>query len=74
MSRSRRHTPIIGNTTAGSEKSDKQRANRRYRQTIKRLCRGIIDDMLFPVLREVSDVWNHAKDGKRYYMEDDGRK
>lgn len=59
MSRSRRHTPIFGNAIARSEKQDKRKANRRFR----RKTRAGAD--LWHV-REVSDVWLFAKDGKKW--------
>jgi hypothetical protein len=63
MSRSFRHTAIAGIAIAKSEKSDKQDANRRLRFFVHvALRRG---DDLMPELREVSDVWTWAKDGKR---------
>lgn len=58
MSRSRRKTPICGITTARSEKDDKRRANRKLR----RLTRTDPEKNL--VMRDVSDVWSFAKDGK----------
>jgi len=64
MARSFRKVGIVGNTTAGSEKGDKARANRRLR----RLTRIAVQNgaVVLPLLREVSDVWNFAKDGKTY--------
>jgi outer membrane cobalamin receptor len=59
VSRSRRHTPIFGHTTAESEKDDKRKANRRLRRKARA---GQLDVRL----REVSDVWTFEKDGKRY--------
>lgn len=51
MSRSRRRTPIIGITTADSEKQDKRRANRSWRAAIR---------------HAFSDPWTMAKDGKKW--------
>lgn len=63
MSRSRRKTPIVGITTAMSEKFDKGKANRKLRSRVHvALDRG---DEVLPELREVSDVWTFAKDGKQ---------
>ena len=64
MTRSYRHTPIAGNTIADSEKGDKRVANRRLRRrTVVALQR---EKEVLPLLREVSDVYNFAKDGKRW--------
>jgi len=64
MSRSRRRTPIIGNTCARSEKDDKRRANR----TLRTHLRGALVrmDEVLPVLRDVSTTWLFAKDGKHW--------
>lgn len=64
MSRSRKKTPILGMTTAGSEKSDKQEANRKFRRRIKQEVADSQD--VLSEKREVSDVWDFAKDGKQY--------
>ena len=58
MSRSKKKTPIAGITTARSEKDDKRLANRLLRRATR------LDPENAPALREVSDVWNMAKDGK----------
>lgn len=71
MSRSRRKTTIVGNTCADSEKSDKRDANRRLRRLTKRQ----VQDGLEPaILREVSDTWDMAKDGKSFFPNDNRRK
>ena len=59
MSRSRRKTPVFGFTTAVSEKQDKRWANRRLRRAVRQGRRDLR-------LREVSNVWGFAKDGKKY--------
>lgn len=64
MSRSRRKNPVTGFTTADSEKWDKRQANRRLRQTNKRiLAKG---GEVFARKREVSNVWLFGKDGKQW--------
>jgi hypothetical protein len=64
MSRSRRHTPIMGIAGGRNEKWWKRRANRRLR----RLARLIHDeDQVEPLLRETSDVWSSPKDGKHWF-------
>jgi hypothetical protein len=61
MSRSFKKTPVCGITGARSEKRDKRRANRTYR----RLCRARLRSTFeLPQMREVSNVWSFAKDGK----------
>ncbi len=62
MSRSRRHNPYVGRSTAETEKADKQRNNRRYRQIIKQKLRDYTENDL-PPYDEVVDR-DYAKDGK----------
>lgn len=64
MSRSRKHTPICGMSTAASDKLFKRSANRRLRRLVREaiLAEGSTD----LELRDVSDAWNSAKDGKQY--------
>ncbi len=64
MSRSRRKTKIYGITTADSEKEDKRKANRKLRRLSKEKLKGNAETL--PLLREVSNVWDFAKDGKKY--------
>lgn len=61
MSRSRKRTPVCGMTTAHSEKEDKRRANRKLRRRVARAPANA------PALREVSNVWTMAKDGKQRF-------
>jgi hypothetical protein len=65
MSRSRRKTPVIGITTAHSEKQDKRWHNRLLRRKAHQTIR--LGDELFPVKNEVSSTWDMAKDGKRRF-------
>ena len=70
MSRSYKHTPIIGNVGARSESDDKRMANRRLRRITRALLhRGEYHSL--PTLREVSDVYAFAKDGKQYLRTDE---
>lgn len=64
MSRSKRKIPIRGVTKALSEKRDKRLAHRRWRRSIKLSIKQ--EEEVFPLLREISDVWDFAKDGKVY--------
>jgi hypothetical protein len=68
MSRSRRQHPIIGISIAKSEKYDKQKSNRILRARV-RTALTKNEDPVLPVLREVSDVWSFAKDGKQYLVD-----
>jgi hypothetical protein len=61
--RSRRKTPVVGITTASTEKRGKQLAHRRLRARERQdLQRGGEEN---PRLREVSDPWTMDKDGKQ---------
>lgn len=68
MSRSYRKKPIMGNTTAKSEKADKRAANRKFRRKVKSQINVYIDvdTILISDLREVSNLCGFAKDGKNY--------
>ncbi|CAN5617202.1 hypothetical protein BH11CYA1_BH11CYA1_44160 [soil metagenome] len=70
MSRSFRHTPVIGNACAASDKPGKQIANRTLRMH-ERIClrKAMLscdgfENLVMPLLREVSNVWSFPKDGK----------
>jgi hypothetical protein len=67
MSRSRKKMPIVGITTAETEKKDKLEANRKLRKLNKAKIRK--GDFNFYQLREISNVWSFDKDGKRYLKE-----
>lgn len=64
MARSRRKTPISGITTARSEKSDKKLWHSRMRARLRTHIMSGGDADLTPLVREVSNVWSFAKDGK----------
>ena len=65
MSRSRRKTPICGNTTATSEKLSKLKANRKLRRLTKESLKKRKNSIA--CAREVSDKGDFEKDGKMYY-------
>ena len=65
MSRSRRKSPVIGMTTARSEKEDKQWHNRVLRCRVREAIHKGSD--LLPEKDEISTTWNMAKDGKRRF-------
>lgn len=76
MSRSRRHAPFIGWTTARSEKCDKAATHRRERRRVHAVLDRVrtepVDALSDPVdpplphTRELSNVWDYAKDGRQY--------
>lgn len=61
----------MGITTAKSEKKDKTHANRKLRRKVTQAIRERQEVM--PELHEVSDVWNMAKDGKRFVQDCDDK-
>jgi hypothetical protein len=69
MSRSKRKTPIAGNTGASSEKEDKQIWHRTFRRKIKSLLHLDDEDaeIMYPEVKEVSNPWLMDKDGKGLY-------
>ncbi len=67
MSRSRKKTPIGGITTARSERQDKRLANRKVRRHVRVALVAHSDRDVLPDLRQISNVWTMAKDGKRYF-------
>lgn len=69
MARSRRRTPIISVTTSASEKQDKRRANRSCRSALRCVLKrdGEPDATVLPTLRDVSDPWDMAKDGRTWF-------
>ncbi len=68
MSRSFRHTPVIGITCAESDKPGKVIANRTLRRHANQAIASCtdFDELVVPVLREVSSVWSFPKDGKQW--------
>lgn len=66
MSRSRKKTPIHGNTCAESEKNDKRIWHRQFRR-LARICLRQGCEIM-PHFREVSDTWCMAKDGRNYFL------
>jgi len=66
MSRSRRKHNIRGNTSAESEKEDKKLWHKAFRRKTKIITTGKknLDDIVFPSVKDISDTWTMAKDGK----------
>jgi hypothetical protein len=67
MSRSRRKTPIFGNTTATSEAEDKRLWHKRLRAKFRDRLKAGPDDPIPIDYREVSDPWCMSKDGRHYW-------
>ncbi len=66
MSRSFKKHDITGNG-GGSEKKDKRYANRRLRRAVKAILGTDPERDIFPVMREVSNIWDFSKDGKGWF-------
>lgn len=54
-------------TAARSEKHEKRLANRKARRHVRVAVATDSDRDVLPHLREISNVWTMAKDGKRYF-------
>ena len=67
MSRSKKRTSIWGINGACSEKQDKRLYNRRYRRVGKQFLHVNPECELMPHLREYSNPWAMAKDGKVWF-------
>lgn len=65
MSRSVRKTKVFGITTAETEKQDKRRWNRTFRKICRKLIR--LEKEAPNKIHSVTNVWDGAKDGKRYF-------
>ena len=64
MSRSRRHTPITGITTARSEAFDKKIWHRAFRAKNRSWSYVDSEGSPAPHVKESSDPWKMSKDGK----------
>ena len=67
MSRSRKKRSIGGMAAARSEKHDKRLANRKARRHVRVAMATDSNREVLPHLREISNVWAMAKDGKHYF-------
>lgn len=65
MSKSYRKIPIAGNTIADSEKKDKRIWNKKFRRLTREKLRN--DEEPPADIREVTEVWDGNKDGKRWF-------
>jgi hypothetical protein len=70
MSRSRRKRPSSGITTSDTEKQDKRIANRKLRRKVRVRLAIDAEPETLPHVREVSDPWAMAKDGKMRFDPD----
>ena len=64
MSRSRKRTPVSPNACASSKKGEKVCANRKFRRVTRERIRA--DSEAPGDIREVSNVWLFAKDGRHF--------
>jgi len=71
MSRSRKTTPIAGNTCASSEKREKRVANRRDRRVNREILSASNDDSLLKDRKATGDPWVMSKDGKQFFNPED---
>jgi hypothetical protein len=68
MSRSRRKTPIFGNTTAESDREWKAKAARKLRHKVKQHLNATLDGDGFAGKRwDAVNPWSFDKDGKHYW-------
>ena len=68
MSRSRRKTPIFGNTTAKSDAEWKKKAARKLRKRQNQHLETTLDSDGFAGKRwDVENPWSAPKDGKHYW-------
>ena len=71
MSRSRKKSPIFGNSNADSEAQDKRIWHSRMRHRERQALHSAVDfDAHLTTARDdVSSTWNMAKDGKHFWDE-----
>lgn len=69
VSRSKRKTPVCGNTTSVSEKEDKQIWHRRWRRNERQNIKCLSDFETYQPLshKVASNVWDFDKDGKHWF-------
>ena len=72
MAHSFKHTPVFGynaGRSGASEKSDKRLNNRRFRARNKTAIRTHGELANFFTMREISNPWSMAKDGKFFWKD-----
>lgn len=52
-----------------SNKKDKRMANRKFRRHIKCLTKLDEGDIVYPIMRELSNTYDFASDGLKHYIE-----
>ena len=67
MGKSFKKNCYIGNCCCYSEKKDKRIANKAFRRRIKTVLKVDPYTETFPVVRELSNVWDFGKDGKNWF-------
>lgn len=67
MTRSRKKTPLQGNTTATTEKEDKKINHRRIRRAVTQAIGIAPEAELLPHEKELSNPWLMDKDGKHRF-------
>ncbi|MFT4247648.1 MAG: hypothetical protein QM581_06360 [Pseudomonas sp.] len=67
MSRSRRKTPVMGITTAHSDKPFKVAEHQRERSAVRRALAVTSDDASVPPARAFGSSWKSPKDGKAWF-------
>jgi len=67
MSRSRKKTLIGGVAVGRSERHEKRLANRKAQCHVRVALATDSNRNVLPHLREISNVWTMAKDGKHYF-------
>jgi hypothetical protein len=68
MSRSRRHTPIRGNSTRESEKWEKRQIHKRWRSALREaLAAGDHDGASYNRNLDMDCGWYWGKDGKQWF-------
>ncbi|HCF24323.1 MULTISPECIES: hypothetical protein [unclassified Novosphingobium] len=74
MSRSRRKTPIFGNTTAETDHPWKKQVARRLRHRVKQVLEQTLDGDHFAGRPwDLDSAWSSEKDGKHYCAAPDPR-
>ena len=67
MGKSRKKIPIGGFCGSGSEKLDKKIGNRRLRKKVNQMIQQGNYDDVFPIMDEVINKYDMAKDGKGWF-------
>lgn len=72
MSRSKKKHGYAGHSFAESEKEDKKSWHKAFRRKTKIVIKEEdLENAIFPDVKEVSDTWDMAKDGKFWFNKSD---